>query len=200
MLLIAFDTFDRVIRPPSPLHGKVEHLGREGKDPICLVRSLLHRDVDGLNVSTPDRAHLLRPEFWQDDGIEHPAIIANALGAFLWDRMALQIIDRKMCDGRSFSGNLAGFGGIFAAHRIGEHCARLLFRLVKSEQRAMSTDRQALRFTAAPVAILDDVATNAARLHSDAEPGSVSSHTTMSCPAGTMRSTTVLLSLSAIIH
>ena len=47
------------------------------KDPICLVRSVLHRDVDGLDVSTADRAQLLRPEFLQDDGVERGAIIAK---------------------------------------------------------------------------------------------------------------------------
>jgi len=79
------------------------------------------------------------PSFRQDDGVERCAIIANALWPFLWDRMALQIIGCEVRYGRSFSGNFAGFGGIFAAHRIREKGACLLFRLFECEQRAMST-------------------------------------------------------------
>jgi hypothetical protein len=34
--------------------------------------------------------------------------------------MTLQITGREVCDARSFSGNLAGFSGIFAAYRVRE--------------------------------------------------------------------------------
>jgi len=137
----------------------------------------------------------------QVDGQKHRAIIANALGACLWDRMVLQIIiDRKVCDGRSFSRNFAGFSRIFAAHRIREQVRACFFRLVESEQRTMSTHRQAFRCAGVPIAILDDVAGSAARLHWAPKPGNVSSDMTMSYSATTIRSTTVLLSFSAIIH
>jgi hypothetical protein len=98
LLVITLDALRGIICSPYPFDGQVEHLGQERKNAICLIGAVLHGDLNSLYVATTARFYFLRSKLRQDNVVEHCAIVANALGPFLWNRMSFEIIRRKICD------------------------------------------------------------------------------------------------------
>src|SRR4051794_41551304 len=100
--------------------------------------------MQALDLASAHRGHLLRSELWQDDVVEHRAVVPQALRPLLGSGMLLEIVRREVAHGRRLPLGPTLGDGVLPAGSVGEEASVLPFRLVEGEQRSVLTDRHAL--------------------------------------------------------
>ena len=103
--------------------------------------------------------------------LDHGAVVPNAVGAFVRDRVAQQIVVAKIAHRRGLARLDAFRRRVAAAHGVREQRPGLFLGLIEGQERAMSADGGAARGPGVARAVLHDVAAGAARLDPDAEAG-----------------------------